>query len=177
MTQTNKELNTVATATAKIQTIRQAIIGGDTKLNANDLAAARSELEFARLRDEARQIAEQKAIDAARRATLLDLQKQLSGIADTTQIIEKKFSAFEKSLTDYLAAVVVHAKSLQSVRDAIASGGFAEGYTPGPIEGIDVSIGRKVEIGATSALNIEPAEAIQRLTERLLSEFSRNLRG
>jgi hypothetical protein len=175
MTQTNNN-NAVQSANAKIESIRQAIINGDTKLTSADLAAARSELEFAELQESAWVIAEQKAIEASRRANLLALKETLAKLADTRPAIDKKFTAFEKSLTDYLSAVVVHQKELQAIRDAIQTGGFAEGYMPGPIEGIDVSIGRTVEIGATSARNIEPIEAIKLLTERLLDEFSQNLR-
>jgi hypothetical protein len=177
MKEINNEANEVETAKAKVEAVRQGILEGNQKLTARDLSEAKDALEFAELRQEARRAAEEKAAAAARRANLLDLQKQLSDIADTRPVIEKKFNAFEKSLTDYLSAVVVHQKELQAVRDAIQSGGFAEGFTPGPIEGIDVSIGRTVEIGATIATSIEPNEAIKQLTERLLGEFSQNLRS
>ncbi len=176
MTQTST-ISAVEAAHAKIESIRSSIIDGDTKLNANDLAAARSALEFAELQDAAKQAAEQKAIAATRRANLLDLQKQLSGIADTRPAIDKKFTAFENSLTNYLSAVVVHQKELQAVRDAITNGGFVEGFAPGPIEGIPTSIGRTLEIGAASARNIEPNEAVKLFVERVLGQFSQDLRG
>jgi hypothetical protein len=176
MTQINNG-NAVETANARIESIRQAIINGDTKLSANDLAAAKNQLDFAELQEAAKKHAEEKAIADTRRANLLALQKTLGQIADSRPVIDKKFVVFEKSLTDYLSAVVVHQKELQVVRDAIQSGGFAEGFAPGPVENIPTSIGRTVEIGAASARNIEPNEEIKLLTERLLGEFSQNLRG
>ncbi len=168
----NETQNTsaVATAQAKIETIRQAIIGGDTKLNANDLAAARNDLEFAELQETAREIAEQKATNEKRKANLLSLQETLRQIADSRPAIEKKFIAFEKSLDTYLASVVVYQKQLTDVRQELANGGFLVGFKPGPIEGINTSEGREVVISNVAASNIEPIEAIRTLVDKLIGE-------
>ncbi len=175
-TQTNN-MNAVEAAQTRISEIENAIINGDTKLTATDLSNARNELEFAQVKEAARKHAEQKAIADTRRANLLDLQKQLSDIADTRPVIDKKFAAFEKNLNDYLSAVVVHQRDLRGVRDALQNGGFLVGTMPGLIEGIPTENARTVQIGAAAAADIQPNEEIKLLTERLLAEFSQNLRA
>lgn len=177
MTAINKQSDEVEVAKARIEAVRQGILDGNQKFTARDLSDAKDALEFAELREDAKRAAEEKAAAAARRENLLGLQKQLSGVAEKQPIIEKKFNAFEKSLADYLSAVVVHQKELQAIRDALAGGGFVEGFTPGPIADIDCSAGLTVEIGATSARSVEPSETVKRLTDRLLGEFSQNLRA
>jgi hypothetical protein len=177
MIKINEETNAVELATAKIQSIRQAIVNGDKKFTASDLSNAKNELEFAELQDEAKRIAEQKAIEDSRRADLLNLQKTLAQIADTRPVIDKKFAVFEKSLSDYLSAVVAYEKDLRIVRDSLRSGGFLPGTTPGAIEGLPTSDGRTVGIGEIAANDIQPQETIERLVERLLSDFNQNLRA
>jgi hypothetical protein len=176
MTQTNN-MNAVQSANAKIQSIRQAIVNGDKKFTASDLSNAKNELEFAELQDEAKRVAEQKAIDNLRRADLLNLQKTLAQIADSRPVIDKKFLVFEKSLSDYLSAVVAYEKDLRVVRDSLRAGGFLPGTAPGVIEGLPASDGRTVGIGQVVAEDIQPNETIERLVERLLSDFNQNLRS
>ncbi len=175
MTQINNT-NAVEAAKSKIETIRQAIIGGDKKLTANDLSAARSELEFAELQESAKEIAASLAVDEARRSNLLDLQKQLRVVSESAVVVEKKFAAFEKNLTDYLSSVVVYQKDLRSVSDELANGGFLPGYTPGPIADVPATVGRNVEIGEVVAGHIEPKERIKTLVDRRLGEFGEDLR-
>jgi hypothetical protein len=177
MIKINEETNAVEAANAKIQSIRQAIVNGDKKFTASDLSNAKNELEFAELQDEAKRVAEQKAIDNSRRADLLNLQKTLAQIADSRPVIDKKFIAFEKNLSDYLSAVVVHYKELRAVREALMSGGFLPNTTPGAIEGLPASVGRTVGIGEIAVEDIQPQETIKTLTERLLGDFNQNLRA
>jgi hypothetical protein len=177
MIKTNEETNAVEMANAKIESIRQSILSGDKKLTASDLSNAKNELEFAELQDEAKKVAEQKAIDNLRRADLLNLQKTLAQIADSGPVIDKKFAVFEKSLSDYLSAVVAYEKDLRVVRDSLQAGGFLPGTTPGAIEGITALSGRTVEIGDVAAANIQPNDTIKTLVERFLGDFNQNLRG
>jgi hypothetical protein len=170
-------MNAVDAAQTRISEIENAIINGDKKLSANDLAAAKNQLDFAELQEAAKKHAEQKAIADTRRADLLNLQKTLAQIADSHPVIEKKFAAFEKNLNDYLSAVVVHQRDLRGVRDALQNGGFLVSTTPGPIEGIPTENARTVAIGEIAANDIQPQETIKLLTERLLGEFSQNLRA
>ncbi len=165
---TTNNINAVESANAKIESIKQSIIGGDKTLTSADLSRARAELEFCELQQEARAIAEEKAIEVSRRANLLDLQKQLAGLADTKPILEKKFTAFERTLADYLAAVAVYHRGLQSIRDSLQNGGFTADT--------GISVGASGEIGNATAVNIIPGETIERLVERLLAEFNQNLR-
>lgn len=173
---TNKETTAVELADAKIQSIRQSILSGDKKFTALDLSNAKNDLEFAQLQGEAEKIAEQKAIDNLRRADLLNLQNKLAQMAQIRPAIEKKFAAFEKSLTDYLSSVVAYQKDLRRVRDSLKAGGFLTNTTPGPIEGLPASDGRTVGIGDVATESIQPKETIEKLVERLLGEFSQNLR-
>jgi hypothetical protein len=177
MIKTNEETNAVELANAKIQSIRQSILSGDKKLTASDLSNAKNELEFAELQDEAKRVAEQKAIDNLRRADLLNLQKTLAQIADTRPVIDKLFIAFEKNLTDYLSSVVAYQKDLRGIRESLRAGGFLPSTTPGAIEGLPASEGRTVGIGEIGVQDIQPQETIETLVERLLGEFNQNLRA
>jgi acetyl/propionyl-CoA carboxylase alpha subunit len=174
MTQTNE--NAVETAHAQIESIKQGIMSGDTKLTSSDLSKARSELEFAELREEAKKHREERADEEKRRANLLVIKKQLSDIADSRQAIDKRFTLFEKSLGDYLSSVVVHQKELQSVRDSLQNGGFLNGRMPGPIKDINTSDGREVVIGEIVAEDISPNETIKLLIENRLAQFNQDLR-
>ncbi len=176
MTQINN-MNAVDAAQTRISEIENAIINGDSKLTSTDLRGAKDALDFAKLQDAAKRRAEEKAVDAARRGELLKIEKKLAELANARPAIEKQFASFEKSLTDYLSAVVVYHKGLNSVRGELRDGGFLKDTMPGPIEGIPTENGRTVQIGEIAANGIQPQEEIKLLTERLLGEFNQNLRG
>jgi acetyl/propionyl-CoA carboxylase alpha subunit len=173
---TTETTNHVETATAQIESIRRAIMSGDEKLTANDLNNAVSELAFCELREEAKKHREAKAIEATRKARLLDLQKELAKLADTRTAIDKRFTLFEKSLGDYLSSVVLYRQELQAVRDSLQNGGFLNGRMPGPIKDINTSDGREVVIGEIVAEDISPNETIKLLVENRLAQFNQDLR-
>jgi predicted nucleic acid-binding Zn-ribbon protein len=181
--QTNNE-NAVRTAAAKLESLKQSILSGDSKLTSIDLSKARSELEFAELREEAKKHREAKADEEKRRAKLLDLQKQLAVVSDSRKSVDAKFTAFEKSLADYLAAATNYQNSLDAVRNSLRSNGLhpgeqiaiINGVAPGQtFFGIQITdIRRKLEIGEVSAENVLPEQEIKPLVESALGEYNRN---
>ncbi len=181
---TNNEPNAVESAQAKIQAIQQAIVGGDKKLTPQDLATARNELEFCELQQQAAIIAKQKNIEAERRTTLLNLQKELAAVSDSRKSVDAKFAAFQKSLSDYLTSASNYQNSLDAVRNSLRSSGLHPGEQIAIINGVPpgqtffgitvTDIRRKLEIGEVSAENVTPDQEIKPLIEASLGEYSRH---
>ncbi len=184
MKEINNEISAVEAAQNKIESIRRALINGDAKLTAADLAAARSELEFAELKTQAATVAEEKAAATARRANLLELQKELAAVNDSRVAVDKKFTAFEKSLADYLSTAANYQNALNGIRTSLQSAGiYPRGYLElsagippaDTVPGIPVTDERRVlSIGETSAEGVLPGEAIKPLVERVLGEYERH---
>jgi predicted nucleic acid-binding Zn-ribbon protein len=179
-----KEMSAVETAENKIESIREALANGDEKIKASDLMTARNELEFQLLRQQAAEISKQKAAEAERRTTLLNLQKELAAVSDSRKSVDAKFAAFEKSLADYLAAATNYQNSLNAVRNSLRNAGMHPGEQVAVINGVApgqtffgiqiTDIRRKLEIGEISAENILPDQEIKPLIEQSLAEFARN---
>jgi chromosome segregation ATPase len=184
MTQTTETTNAVESAQNKISNIQQAIVGGNTKLNAQDLANARAALEFAELQQQAAEIAAEKAAKAARKANLLELQKELRAVSDSRKSVDAKFTAFEKSLSDYLTSASNYQNSLDAVRNSLRNAGMHPGEQTAIIGGVApgqnffgiqiTDIRRKLEIGEVSAENVLPEQEIKPLVESALGEYNRN---
>jgi predicted nucleic acid-binding Zn-ribbon protein len=187
MTQTqtqNNEPNAVQTAQNRIAAIRTALANGDEKIKASDLAAARNELEFVELKEQAAIIAKQKSVEAERKTTLLNLQKELAAVSDSRKSVDAKFAAFQKSLSDYLISASNYQNSLNGVRNSLRSNGLhpgeqvaiINGVTPGASYfGIQITdIRRVLSIGSTSAENVLPEQEIKPLIEQALGEYNRN---
>jgi chromosome segregation ATPase len=180
--QTNNE-NAVEAASAKIESIKLAIMNGDSKLTSIDLSKARSELEFAELREEAKKHREEKAIEATRKARLLELQKQLSAVSDSHKTIDAKLESFTRSLHEYLTACTTFQNNLNSVRTALRednlypeSDVIVAGVTPGKVTyGIEIQDRlRTLTIGETSVTNLTPGESIKTVVEQAVAAFERN---
>ncbi len=185
MTQTQmKEMSAVESAQNKIESIRAALANGDQKIKASDLAAARNELEFAELREQAAIIAKQKNAEAERRTTLLNLQKELAAVSDSRKSVDAKFAAFEKSLADYLTSASNYQNSLDAVRNSLRSNEMHPGEQIAVINGVGpgqsyfgitvTDIRRKLEIGSVSAENVLPEQEIKPLIEASLGEYDRH---
>jgi chromosome segregation ATPase len=184
MTQTQtKEISAVESAQNKISNIQQAIVGGNTKLNAQDLANARSALEFAQLQEEARKIIAVETAEADRKAHLLDLQKRLKVIADSHKTIDAKLESFTRSLHEYLTACTTFQNNLNNVRAALResdlypeSDVILAGVTPGKVAyGIQIQDRmRRLSIGEISVENLTPAESIKQRVEQSVADFERN---
>ncbi len=184
MTQTTATTNAVESAQAKIASIQQAVAAGNTKLNAQDLANARAALEFAELQQQAAIIAKQKNIEAERRTTLLNLQKELAAVSDSRKSVDAKFAAFQKSLSDYLTSASNYQNSLDAVRNSLRSNGLHPGEQVAIINGVPpgqtffgisvIDVRRKLEIGEVSAENVLPEQEIKPLVESALGEYNRN---
>jgi chromosome segregation ATPase len=180
--QTNNE-NAVESAHAQIESIRRAIMSGDSKLTSIDLSKARSELEFAELREEAKKHREEKADEEKRRAKLLDLQKQLSAVSDSHKTIDAKLESFTRSLHEYLTACTTFQTNLNNVRTALReadlypeSDVIVAGVTPGKTSyGIEIQDRlRTLTIGETSVTNLTPGESIKQRVEQAVADFERN---
>jgi predicted nucleic acid-binding Zn-ribbon protein len=184
MTQTNETTNAVESAQNKIESIRAALANGDQKIKASDLAAARNELEFAELQEQAAIIAKQKNAESQRRTTLLNLQKELAAVSDSRKSVDAKFTAFQKSLSDYLTSASNYQNSLDAVRNSLRSNGLHPGEQVAVINGVGpgqaffgisvTDIRRKLEIGEVSAENVLPEQEIKPLVESALGEYNRN---
>ncbi len=185
MTRTQmKEMSAVETAENKIESIREALANGDEKIKASDLMTARNELEFARLREQAAIIAKQKTAETERRTTLLNLQKELASVSDSRKSVDAKFTAFEKSLADYLAAASNYQNSLDAVRTSLRSNGLHPGAQIAIINGVGpgqtffgisvTDVRRVLSIGAVTAENVTPDHEIKPLVEQALGEYNRN---
>ncbi len=184
MTQTTETTNPVETAQNRIEAIRASLANGDQKIKASDLAAARNELEFAELREQAAIVAKQQAAEAERRTTLLNLQKELAAVSDSRKSVDAKFAAFQKSLSDYLTSASNYQNSLDGVRNSLRSNGLHPGEQVVIINGVGpgqsyfgitvTDIRRKLEIGEVSAENILPNDAVKPLVESALGEYNRN---
>jgi chromosome segregation ATPase len=185
MTQTQtKETSAVESAQAKITSIQQAVAAGNTKLNAQDLANARAALEFAELQQQAAVIAKQKNAEAARRTTLLNLQKELAAVSDSRKSVDAKFAAFQKSLSEYLTTASNYQNSLDAVRNSLRNAGMHPGEQTAIINGVGpgqtffgiqiTDIRRKLEIGEVSAENILPNDVVKPIVEQALGEYNRN---
>ncbi len=180
MTQTTETTNAVESAQNKISNIQQAIVGGNTKLNAQDLANARAALEFAELQEAAREIVKQTNAEAERKAHLLDLQKRLEVVAGSRKVVNSKFAEFEKSLANYLTAATTYQNNLNNVRGALREAGMHPGEQTAIINGVEpgqaffgisvTDIRRKLEIGEVSSENVLPEQEIQPLFETSLVE-------
>jgi hypothetical protein len=183
-TQTTETTNAVEAARNKIESIRNGLINGDSKMTARDLSDAKDALEFAELKVQAVAIAEQKNAEAARRTTLLNLQKELRAVSDSRKSVDAKFTAFEKSLADYLTSASNYQNSLDAVRNSLRSNGLYPGEQVAIINGVApgqsyfgiqiTDIRRKLEIGEVSAENILPNDVVKPLVESALGEYSRN---
>jgi predicted nucleic acid-binding Zn-ribbon protein len=184
MTQTTETTNAVETAQNKIESIRTSLANGDEKIKASDLMTARNELEFQLLRQQAAEISKQKAAEAERRTTLLNLQKELRAVSDSRKSVDAKFTAFEKSLADYLAAATNYQNSLDAVRNSLRGNGLHPGEQTAIINGVApgqsyfgiqiTDIRRKLEIGEVSAENILPNDVVKPIVEQALGEYARN---
>ncbi len=173
---TNNGISAVQAAENKIEAIKMALVNGDEKIKISDLAQARNELEFVQLKSQAAEIAKEKAAKAERRANLLSLQKKLAAVNDSRAGVEKKFSEFEKSLSDFLQTATLYQQALNTVRTELQAANFYHSDPPGVIEGIEVSdIRRVVGIGGITAENYDPHEISKRLLEASLADFDRNL--
>jgi hypothetical protein len=183
-TQTKEQTNPVEMAQAKIQSIQNALIGGNTKLTPRDLADAQSALEFARLQQRAAEISKQKTAEAQRLSLALGLEKQLASVAESRSGVDKKFVAFEKSLADYLSACSDYQRELNEIRNSLQTNGMYPGETVGLVGGIappDVVPGvkvtdvrRRLTINSSSAESVLPSQEISAVTEKALGEYSRN---
>jgi chromosome segregation ATPase len=184
MTQTTETTNAVETAQNRIEAIRTSLANGDEKIKASDLMTARNELEFQLLRQQAAEISKQKAAEAKRRTTLLNLQKELRVVSDSRKSVDAKFTAFEKSLADYLTSASSYQNSLDAVRNSLRSNGLHPGAQTAIINGVApgqsyfgiqiTDIRRKLEIGEVSAENILPNDVVKPLVEQALGEYNRN---
>jgi predicted nucleic acid-binding Zn-ribbon protein len=184
MTQTTETTNAVEAARNKISNIQQSIVGGDKKLNAQDLANARAALEFAELQQQAAEIVKQTNIEADRKAHLLDLQKRLEVVSGSRKVVNSKFAEFQKSLANYLTSCSTYQNNLNSIRTALAEAGMhpgeqiavINGAAPGQSYfGIQVTdVRRKLEIGEVVAENVLPEQEIKPLIEASLGEYNRH---
>ncbi len=180
----NNEPNAVQTAQNRIEAIRTALANGDQKIKASDLAAARNELEFVELQQQAAIIAKQKNAEAERRTTLLNLQKRLSAVSDSRKSVDAKFTAFEKSLADYLATATNYQNSLDAVRNSLRNAGMHPGEQTAIISGVApgqsyfgiqiTDIRRVLSIGTAKAGNVLPEQEIKPLVESALGEYNRH---
>jgi small-conductance mechanosensitive channel len=184
LTQTTETTTAVESAQAKIQAIQQSIVGGDTKLNAQDLSNARAALEFAELQQQAAEIVKQTNIEAERKAHLLTLQKRLEVVNGSRKVVNSKFAEFEKSLANYLTAATTYQNNLDSIRAALREAGLYPGEQIAIINGVGpgqsyfgitvTDIRRKLEIGEVSAENILPNDVVKPIVESALGEYNRN---
>ncbi len=178
-----KETSAVESAQNKISNIQQAIVGGNTKLNAQDLANARAALEFAELQEAASEMVKQKNAEAERKAHLLELQKRLKVIADSRKVIDAKLESFTRSLHEYLAACATFQTNLNNVRVELREADLypesdiiVAGVTPGKIA-YDIQIQdrtRTLSIGEISVQNLTPNDVVKPLIESALGEYNRN---
>ncbi len=183
MNQTNNE-NSITAAAAKLESLKQSILDGNKTLTPGDLSNALNELAFCELREEAKKHREEKAIEATRKARLLELQKQLSTVSDSRKSVDAKFSAFEKSLHEYLAFASNYQNSLNEIRSSLQTAGLypgeqvavVSGVAPGQtFFGIQITdIRRVLSIGAASASNVLPNDVVKPLIEKSLGEFNRH---
>jgi chromosome segregation ATPase len=180
--QTNNE-NAVEAASAKIESIKLAIMNGDSKLTSTDLSKARSELEFAELREEAKKHREEKADEEKRRAKLLDLQKQLAAVSDSHKVIDAKLESFTRSLHEYLTTCTTFQTNLNNVRTALREADLypesdliVAGVTSGKVAyGIQIEDRlRTLSIGQVSVTNTNAAESIKTVVEQAVAAFERN---
>jgi small-conductance mechanosensitive channel len=184
MTQTQmKEMSAVETAENRIKSLREALANGDEKIKASDLMTARNELEFAELKAQAAEISKQKAIEAERRTTLLELQTRLKVIADSHKTIDAKLESFTRSLHEYLTTCTTFQNNLNSVRTALReadlypeSDVIVAGVTPGKVTyGVSVlDRMRTLTIGETSATSLAPGESIKTVVEQAVADYERN---
>jgi predicted nucleic acid-binding Zn-ribbon protein len=184
MTQTNETTNAVESAQNKIESIRAALANGDQKIKASDLAAARNELEFAELQQQAAETIKQTNAEADRKAHLLDLQKRLEVVAGSRKVVNSKFAEFEKSLANYLTAATTYQNNLNNVRGALREAGMHPGEQTAIINGVGpgqtffgisvTDIRRVLSIGAVTAENVTPDYEIKPLVEQSLGEYNRH---
>jgi len=183
-TETTQTTNAVASAQNKINELQAAIISGNTKLTAADLANAEAALKFAELQQQAAEIIKQSNAEAERKTTLLNLQKRLSTVSDSRKVVNSKFAEFEKSLTNYLTAAATYQNNLNSVRGELRNAGMYPGEQTAIIGGVApgqsyfgiqiTDIRRKLEIGEVSATNVLPEQEIKPLIESALGEYNRH---
>jgi hypothetical protein len=184
MKMTNAPPNAIQAAENRIEAIRTALANGDSKLTARDLSDAKDALEFAELKAQAAEISKQKAAEAQRLSYVLGLEKQLATVSESRSGVDKKFAAFEKSLTDYLSTCSNYQNALNEIRSSLQTAGLYPGETFGLVGGIappDVVPGVKVidsrrtlTINAASASNVLPDQEIKPLIEASLGEWNRH---
>ncbi len=184
-TQTTETTNAVASAQAKIQSIQQGIVGGNTKITATDLASAKAALEFAELQEAAKEIVRQTHAENARKVHLLTMQKELATVSDSRKSVDAKFDALKKSLDDYLQAATDYQNALNGIRISLRdaemypgeqSGAIVGGVEPGQkFFGIQITdVRRKLSIGEVSAENVTPDQEVKPVIERALGEYDRH---
>lgn len=154
MTQTTETTNHVETAHAKIESIKQSILNGDTRLTAADLAAARSALEFAQLREDAKKHAEAKADLAQRIERTRGFEARLKAVENDTAL-ETAQKRFEKALRDYSLAADAHNERLSGIQ----AGMVAQGLQENGINRAGIFIEVKFPSGEHTPLRIGDAEA------------------
>ncbi len=183
MNQTTETTNAVESAQAKISNIQQAIVGGNTKLNAQDLANARAALEFAELQEAAREIVKHTNAESERKAHLLELQTRLKVIADSHKVVDAKLESFTKSLHEYLIACTNFQSNLNNIRAELREAALypesdviIAGVTPGKVAyGIQIQDRmRRLSIGEISVQNLAPAESIKQRVEQSVADYERN---
>jgi lysyl-tRNA synthetase class I len=127
MTQTNNT-NAVETAHARISNIQQAIVDGNTKLTSGDLAAARSDLEFAQLRESAR-IERERRADLSRRIERTKEFEARLKVAETDTALETAQKRFEKALSAYAETADAHNERLSDIQAEMMAEGLQENGT------------------------------------------------
>ncbi len=136
MPQTNN-MNAVETAHARIESIRQSILDGDPKLTSGDLAAARSDLEFAQLREDAR-IEREKRADLSRRIERTrEFEARLKAVENDTAL-ETAQKRFEKALSAYAETADAHNERLSAIQAEMIAEGLQQNGTNR--EGIPIEV-------------------------------------
>jgi chromosome segregation ATPase len=175
--------NAVLEAQNKINGIQQAIVGGNTKLTAADLANAEATLKFAKLQEAARKIIAAEAVEAERKTHLLNLQKRLTVIRDSQKTVDAKLESFTKSLHEYLTSCSTFQNNLNSVRDELRENDLypesdiITAAAPAGKLAFGVQIQdrlRTLTIGTISVTNLTPSESIKTVVERSVADYERN---
>jgi chromosome segregation ATPase len=147
-------MNAVESAQNKISNIQQAIVDGDTKLTSGDLAAARSDLEFAQLRESARNLREKRADLSRRIERTKEFEARLKAVEVDTAL-ETAQKRFEKALRDYSLAADTRNKRLSDIQTEMMALGLQENGTSR--DGIQIEV--KFPSGEHHPLRIGDAHA------------------
>lgn len=171
----------VAEARTKIEAIKNRLETEELAENEfrklkSEYAQAQDDLEFAELREKsANERAKQQAANE-RRENLLLLQSDLSKLGDVSEL-DKLLKKVSKSVDEYFSAANARANKISEIREAIQSGGFLDGATPGQIENIPTIIERNLtKIGAVevNAFSIK-SKLDQAIDEIITAHFPRGL--